>query len=90
LATAAFIACKLIVINSMNKATNVVITKTVQLMLVRYAKLCSQLFITNQASGEAIITATITSFRKSFDSKATILVTLSPNTFLNPISFIDE
>ena len=58
-----------------------------QLMLMRKAKSSSHLFIENQAIGNAITAATITSFKKSFDSSATICGTLAPNTLRTPISF---
>ena len=56
-------------------------TKTVHVILVRYAKLWSHLFIIYQAIGEATRTPIVTSFKKSLDSSATMLVTLAPNTF---------
>ena len=88
LATAALIAWKLIVNNAINKAINVVMANTTQLIVVRYAKLCSHLFITSHARGEAIIAAITTSFKKSVESSATILVMLAPNTLRTPISFM--
>ena len=88
LATAALIAWKLIVNSAINKATNVVIANTIQLKPVRYAKLCSQLCIAHHAIGDAIKMAIPTNFKKSFESNATMLVTLAPNTFRTPISFM--
>ena len=85
-ASAAFIAWKLIVIKAINKAAAVVITNTVQLIGIRYAKSCSHLCITNQAIGEATKIETAISFKKSLESKLTMLVTLAPSTFLTPIS----
>ena len=60
---------------------------THQLIEVRYAKSSSHLFIAHHASGAAIINASITNCKKSFDSKVTICETDAPNTFLTPISF---
>src|SRR5688572_26430757 len=40
-----------------------------------------------QASGDAMINAITTSFKKSFDSRVAIFGTEAPNTFLMPISF---
>ena len=57
-------------------------------MFTLYAKSFSQLCMAYHATGNAMIAATATSFKKSFDSNPTIVVTLAPNTFLTPISFI--
>ena len=75
-------------INAINRAVTVVITNTVQLILVRYAKSCNHLFITHHATGDAIRMAMPTSFKKSFDSSATIPATLAPNTLRTPISLV--
>src|SRR5258706_8628538 len=56
-------------------------------MLMRYAKPCSQLFISHQDTGNAISNDNITSLRKSFDSMAVISLTEAPIAFLMPISF---
>src|SRR4051812_12469210 len=61
---------------------------THQLISVRYTKSCSHLFITNHAMGEAIVNASNTNDKRSFDNKETICVTDAPNTFLTPISFV--
>src|SRR5215831_17202992 len=87
-AMAALIAWKLIVNKAINKATIVVITKTVQLIFFRYAKSISHLFITHHAMGDAITTDTATNFKKSFERRATIPETLAPKTLRTPISFI--
>ena len=86
--SAALIAWKLIVTIAMSNATIVVSTNTVQVIGVLYAKSCSHLFITSQATGEAIRMETVMSFRKSLESRVTIPGTLAPKTFLTPISFV--
>ncbi len=40
------------------------------------------------AIGEAMQMEIATSFKKSFESKPTMLATLAPNTFLTPISLV--
>ena len=78
----------LIVIKAIANAVTVVITNTAQLILIRYAKSCSHLFITHQATGDAIKMATATSLIKSFDNSVIMLVTLAPNTLRTPISLV--
>src|SRR5215212_5507223 len=62
--------------------------KTHQSIFMRYAKFSNHLFIKYQATGEAMIKATKTSFRKSFESKPTIPETEAPSTFRIPISLV--
>jgi hypothetical protein len=47
----------------------------------------SQLFITHQTKGNAISAARTTSFKKSFESIITTLLTDAPTTLRMPISF---
>ena len=56
-------------------------------MLILYAKSCNHLSIANQAIGTARISAMITSFKKSFESRPMRLLTDAPNTLRMPISF---
>src|SRR6478609_3079379 len=83
---AALMAWKLMV----NRATIVVASpapkNTHQLIFMRYAKLCSQLFIDNHATGKAIREPAAINFAKSFEINNTICITLAPSTFLIPIS----
>src|SRR6478735_2928996 len=79
-AIAAFIAWKLIVANAIITANNPAAINIHALILIRYAKSLSQLFITYHASGDAIRNAISTSFIKSFESSNTILDTDAPNT----------
>src|SRR5207249_570037 len=88
LATAALIAWKLIVNNAIKTASNPAPKNIHQLMLILYAKSCSQLCIMYHATGEAIRNAMTTSLIKSFERSATIFVTEAPSTFLTPISFV--
>src|SRR5689334_5854615 len=60
---------------------------THQLILIRYAKSCSQLFIKYHATGEATTNAITTKRRNSFESNSTRPFTVAPKTFLIPISF---
>src|SRR5215212_3145222 len=85
---AAFIAWKLIVSTETQTASMAVNANTCHDTLTRYAKFCSHLSMAYHAMGQAIITARSTSFRKSFDNKATILPTLTPNSLRTPISFV--
>src|SRR5690349_16854017 len=55
---------------------------------MRYAKLFSHLFITHPDNGNAHTKAITISFRKSFDSSATIAASLAPSTLRIPISFV--
>src|SRR5688572_10583037 len=87
LAIAAFIAWKLIVSSAIKTAKHPAAKNTHQLILMWYAKSCSQLFIAHHATGKATRADIITSFRKSLDSIETILVTLAPKTLRMPISF---
>ena len=88
LATAAFIAWKLMVNRAILKAMDAVITNTIQPIFVRYAKSCNHLFMANHAIGEAMTIAMSTSFRNSLDNNVTILEMLAPSTFLTPISLV--
>lgn len=81
-------AWKLIVNNAMKKAKAAAKTNTDQLILMRYAKFCSQLCIKYHATGDAISMAMPTSLKKSFDRSRTMPVTLAPKTFRIPISFV--
>src|SRR5262245_47647432 len=65
-----------------------VAANTHQLSAVRYAKSCSQLYITHQATGNVIKNATMTSVKKSLDNSETICATVAPSTFRTPISFV--
>src|SRR5678815_2790723 len=53
---------------------------------IRYAKSSNHLFIKYQETAKAGIAAKATSFRKSFESNATIVDVSAPKTFLMPIS----
>src|SRR6185503_15518464 len=64
------------------------ITNTKGVMLMRYAKPCSQLCIIHHDTGNAINKEMPTSFKKSFDNIVVMLVTDAPTTFLIPISFL--
>src|SRR5687768_18608943 len=88
LAIAALIAWKLTVIKATSKAAKPAIKNIHQLILILYAKPCSQLCITHHAIGKATILASITSFIKSLDTSISILDIEAPNTFLTPISFV--
>src|ERR1700694_2098683 len=87
-AIAAFIAWKLTVSKAINKAPIPATPKTHQLMVIRYAKLCNHLFITHQATGNAMHDAMNTSFKNSFESICVTCVTLAPSTLRIPISFV--
>ena len=69
-------------------AADPAITNTHQLIFIRYAKLCSHVFIAHQATGNAMSDAINTNFRKSFESIPVTCVMLAPNTFLMPISLV--
>src|SRR6266487_6759224 len=62
--------------------------KTHQLMVVRYAKSCSHLFINNHAMGAEIKNETIINRKKSFDNMNEMSFTEAPSTLRMPISFI--
>ena len=85
-AIAALIAWKLIVATAIITASKPVAINIHALILVRYAKSLSQLFVAYHAMGEARINAITTSLIKSFESNNTRLETDAPNTFLTPIS----
>src|SRR4030095_5622544 len=87
-ATAALIAWKLIVPKAIMTASNPAATNIHQLMLIRYAKSCSQLCIIHQAMGDAMTKAIATSLMKSFESSVTIFDTDAPSTLRTPISFV--
>ena len=57
-------------------------------MLIRYAKLCSQLCISHHETGKAISNEINTSFKKSLDNMVVMFATDAPITFLTPISFL--
>ena len=85
-ASAALIACELIAANATIAAAAAAITNTHQLMDILYANCCSQLLAENQATGNAIREAIITSFIKSPEINNTISFTPAPRIFLTPIS----
>src|ERR1700759_1950341 len=78
----------LTVINAIKTAITPATINTHQLIFIRYAKFCNQLFIKYHASGEAINIDIKTSFKKSFERRLTIPETLAPSTLRMPISFI--
>ena len=55
---------------------------------IRYAKLCSQLFIANHARGTEIISARKTSFRKSLENFITMLPSVAPRIYRILSSFL--
>ena len=59
-----------------------------QLMSILYAYTFSHLFIAYHAKGVAISIEINTNLMKSFDNKATMLVTSAPNTLRIPISLV--
>src|SRR5688572_11922776 len=61
---------------------------THQVILIRQAYDCNQLFIKYQARGEAINIAIAISFIKSFDNKPATWVTVAPSTLRMPISLM--
>ena len=85
---AVLIAWKLIVASAITTASKPAAKNIHQLILMRYAKSLSQLFIKYQATGDAITKATITSLMKSFESNNTILDIDAPNTLRMPISLV--
>src|SRR5664279_4722907 len=85
LSTAALIALKLTVRTVMAIDNAAASTNTHQLIFILYAKSCNHLFVINQATGDAIINAINTSFKKSFDNRETIPVTVAPSTLRMPI-----
>src|SRR5512140_2558775 len=88
LAKAAFIAWKLIVNKATRAADNAAAAKTHQLRLILYSKFFSHTCMPHHATGNASRDAINTSFKKSFDSMATIFPALAPNTFRTLISLI--
>src|ERR1019366_6438396 len=88
LATAAFIAWKLIVTKAIIIAAIPANTNIHHARLVRYAKSFNHLFIKIHATGEAIMNATSTSFKKSIDKRLMMSGTLAPKTFRTPISLV--
>src|SRR5689334_14944341 len=77
----------LTVINAIKSAIKPAAINTHQLMVIRYAKFSSQLFMKYHANGEAISIDNKTSPKKSFESKPTMPETLAPSTLRIPISF---
>jgi hypothetical protein len=65
-----------------------VVTNTIQPIFMRYAKSCNHSFMKYHASGDAMINAIITSFKKSLDNKLMMFEIEAPNTFRIPISFV--
>src|SRR3954462_15729649 len=65
LLNAAFMACILTVINAMRTETAPAIINIHVLIFILYSKSCNHLFIKYQASGDAMINASTTSFKKS-------------------------
>src|SRR6185436_11716409 len=88
LAIAALIAWKLTVSMAISRAVNPATANIHQLILIRYAKSSSHLFIAHHAIGDAMMMAIITSLRKSVESIFVISCTDAPKTFLIPISLI--
>lgn len=88
LATAAFIAWKLTVSNAINKAETPASTNIHQLIFIRYAKLCSHLFIDQYDKGNAMMHAIKTSFINSLESILVTCGTDAPSTFRMPISLV--
>src|SRR4030095_15765290 len=86
-AIAALIARKLTVANAISKAAIPAVRNTHHSIFILYAKTWSQLFMVIHAIGNAMNTATKTSFRKSRDSNTTIPCTEAPKTLRTPISF---
>ena len=72
----------------MSADSNPASTNTHPLIVIRYAKSCSQLFIKYQATGTATSKAAATIISKSLDNRYTIPDTDAPNTFLTPISLV--
>ena len=87
-AIAARIAWKLIVIKAMIKEEMPAITNTHTLILILYAKSCSQLCMIHQVTGTAMMNAIKTSFKKSFDKIKSKFCTEAPITFRIPISLV--
>src|SRR5215203_1336731 len=87
-ANAALIAWRLTVTIAIEMATKAANTKTHHFIWMRYAKSCSHLFMNHHAIGKAIRDAISTNLKKSLDNIPTILLTVAPNTFLIPISFV--
>src|SRR5678815_916810 len=83
---AAFIAWKLIVINAITAARMPAVKNIHHGIDMRYAKSSNHLFIKYQETAKAGIAAKATSFKKSFDSNATIVDVSAPKTFRIPIS----
>src|SRR5687768_18236676 len=75
LASAAFIAWKLTVINAINMAAVPAITNAVQPICILNAKSCNHLFTPQYANGAAIAIEMQTMIKKSFVSNDTILET---------------
>ena len=88
LVIAAFIAWKLTVRSAIRIAANPAARNIHQLIATRYSKLCNQLCIIHQATGNATRQEIRTKIKKSFESNFAIPATLAPNTFLIPISLV--
>ena len=87
LAIAAFTDWKLIVTSAINIAAVPDEIKIHTGILMRYAKLSSQLRISHHETGDVIIKAMAISFIKSLDSITVILITEAPKTLRTLISF---
>lgn len=87
-AIAALTALRLTVINAIAIVIKAARIKIHQCNAVRYAKFCSQLFIAKYPTGIAMIVASNTGFKRSFDNSITIFCVDDPSTFLTPISLM--
>src|SRR5580700_1082503 len=87
LAIAALRDCQVMVAKAIERAIPPDSRNTIGPILMRYAKLCSQSFMTNQQSGTEMRMAIKTSRIKSFDRSITIPVWDEPKTLRIPISF---
>src|SRR4051794_37158092 len=88
LLNAALMACILTVINAMRTETAPAIINIHVLIFILYSKSCNHLFIKYQASGDAMINASTTSFKKSLLMRLIIPDTDAPNTLRIPISLV--
>ena len=70
------------------KAVRMARTKTHHGIVVRYAKLCSHLFMTNHATGQAMMTESIIHLTNSLESSRNTFPTEAPIVLRIPISFV--
>ena len=87
-AIAAFIARKLTVAKAIDIAPTPATMNIHQLILMRQAKPCNQLCMIHHATDVAIINASNTSSRKSFDKRYKRFCVYAPSIFLIPISLV--